>query len=79
MARWEEGAGCRCRRLGGASCRENALAAWSHGVTSIHGSGTGSRIHKLCGAWQPASLKTPLLVCLHINTLNVMHNYPSDL
>lgn len=42
--------GAGCRRLGGASRGENVLVAQSHGVTSSHGSGTGSRIHRLCGA-----------------------------
>lgn len=51
MVRWGGGVlGGGCWRLGGASCGENVLVAQSYGVTSIHGSGTGSRIHRLCGA-----------------------------
>lgn len=49
----------------------NVLVAQSHGVTCIHGSGTGSRIHRLCEAEQLASPSTLLLLCLHIDMLGI--------
>lgn len=74
---WVVGAGCR--RLGGASRGENVLVAQSHGVTSIHGSGTGSRIHTLCGAKSHHSnqlfLNSSSPVCLYIANNLLMFNY----
>ena len=49
--------------------------AQSHGVTSIHGSGTGSRIHTLWGKksqWKPVSLYT-VLVLAYCYRKNIVH------
>lgn len=44
------GGGCWMSGAGWGWRGENVLVAQSHGVTTIHSSGTGSRIYRLCGA-----------------------------